>query len=221
MIQGEDIVCFANDWDSDPLSKKHTMMRLARRNRVLWIDSIGIRRPGPNARDLRRALARLRRFGQGHRQVADSIHVFAPLAIPFHGSSAARRMNRTLLRWSVRRLCRQLDFRDPITWTFMPTSAEIAGSLGEKMLVYHCVDEHSEFTGVEKEVLLTLERRLIEKSHCVIVSSDHLLAAKRPMNPHTYLVPHGVDLQHFRRACDLRYPIADDLRRLRKPVIGF
>jgi glycosyltransferase involved in cell wall biosynthesis len=221
MIEGQDIICFSSDWDSDPLSKQHIMKRLAARNRVLWINSIGIRRPSLNTRDFKRALARLRDFSRGHRQVQASIHVFSPLAIPFHGSSTARRVNRRLLRWSVGRVCRQLHFRDPITWTFVPTSAEIAGTLGEKMLVYHCVDEHSEFTGVDKGALLALERRLIEKSHCVIVSSDHLYAAKRPMNPHTYLVEHGVDVAHFRLACDPDSPVAEDIQRLRRPVIGF
>ena len=41
MIQGYDIICFSNDWDGDPLSKKHIMQRLAARNRVLWVNSIG------------------------------------------------------------------------------------------------------------------------------------------------------------------------------------
>lgn len=221
MIEGEDIICFGNDWDEDPLSKKHIMTRLAARNRVLWINSIGIRRPRPTPRDLQRALGKLRHAAAGLREVHSRLHVLSPLAVPFHGSALARRVSRTVLRWGVRRACRQLAFRDPITWTFMPTSTEVAGELGEKLLVYHCVDEHSAFTGVDKDPLLALERRLIEKADCVVVSSRRLYATRRPINPRTHLVEHGVDVELFRQACDADRPVAEDMRRLRKPVIGF
>ena len=42
---GENIVCFAKDWDDDPTSNTHVMRLLARDNRVLWLNSIGMRRP--------------------------------------------------------------------------------------------------------------------------------------------------------------------------------
>src|SRR5215475_2332240 len=147
------------------------MLRLAKKNRILWVNSIGNRKPTATVRDFRRALKKLADFSRGHKQVATSIHVFSPLAIPFHSSSAARWINRQVLRWSLRRVCRKLRFRNPITWTFEPASADVAGSLGEKALVYHCVDEFSEFTGTDKHSLLSLERRLIAKSNCVFVSS--------------------------------------------------
>src|SRR5689334_19457508 len=43
MIEGQDIICFCNDWDGDPLSKKHIMQRLAKKNRILWVNSVGVR----------------------------------------------------------------------------------------------------------------------------------------------------------------------------------
>jgi glycosyltransferase involved in cell wall biosynthesis len=221
MIKGQDIICFCNDWDGDPLSKKHIMQRLAKHNRVLWVNSVGIRKPTPSASDLKRIIKKVREFAHGSRQVADSIHVFSPLAFPFHGSSAGRWINRKVLRWSLLRACAQLKFRNPITWVFVPASAEVAGSLGERMLVYHCVDEYSEFTGVDKAGLLALERQLLEKSDCVIVSSDLLLKNKQRHNRNTFLVTHGVDVEHFRQACDPRTVIPGDIRSLKKPIIGF
>ena len=60
MIEGHNIICFSNDWDGDPLSKKHIMRRLARKNRVLWVNSIGNRNPTASARDFRRAFGKLK-----------------------------------------------------------------------------------------------------------------------------------------------------------------
>ena len=54
MIEDQNIICFSNDWDGDPLSKKHIMLRLARNNRILWVNSIGNRNPSASVRDLKR-----------------------------------------------------------------------------------------------------------------------------------------------------------------------
>jgi glycosyltransferase involved in cell wall biosynthesis len=221
MIENQDIICFSNDWDGDPLSKKHIMLRLARRNRILWVNSIGNRNPSASMYDCKRVIKKLRDFAQGSKQVESGIHVFSPLAIPFHGNAAARWINRRALRWSLQRECRKLNFRNPITWTFVPASAEIAGSLGERAVIYHCVDEFSEFTGANRAAILSLEQRLMDKSDCVIVSSAPLFETKRGRNPNTFLVTHGVDAPHFRKACDPQTPIPTDIQSVSKPVIGF
>ena len=221
MIEGKDIICFSNDWDSDPLSKKHIMVRLAKRNRVLWINSIGNRRPTVSVRDFKRVLQKLRDFTRGYKKIDKQIHIYSPIAVPFHSSAAARWINRKALQWSLRRVCRRLGFQSPITWTFEPASAEVVGSLAEHALVYHCVDEFSEFTGTDKNAILEMERRLMEKSDCVIVSSDRLYARKRAHNPNTFLVTHGVDVAHFRKACDPKAVVPAEIAAFGHPVIGF
>ena len=147
--------------------------------------------------------------------------MFSPLVIPFHGNRAARWMNRRMLTWSLRRACRKLGFHKPITWTFVPSSADVAGSLGERLVVYHCVDEYSQFTGTDKTAILDMERRLMEKSDLVIVSSSRLYETKRRYNPNTFLVTHGVDVAHFRNACLPATAAPEDCPELRHPVIGF
>ena len=221
MIEGHDIIVFANDWTGDPLSKKHIVQRLAARNRILWVNSLGNRNPSATVRDFRRAADKVGQWIRGSREVADNIHVFAPLVIPYHGYATARMLNRRLLVWSLRRECAKLGFRDPITWSFVPSSGEVAGSLGEKLLVYHCVDEYSKFTGTNESAILAMERRMMERADLVIVSSDRLLETKRPFNSNTVLITHGVDVPHFRKACTDALPPPPGAENLRGPVIGF
>ena len=221
MIEGNDIICFSNDWDGDPLSKKHIALRLARKNRVLWVNSTGNRNPTASVRDLRRAWKKLRQFFQGCHPVCTNISVFSPLVIPFHGNRAARWTNRLLLRWGLRRACRKLGFQAPITWSFVPSSSDVAGSLGERLVIYHCVDEFSKFTGTDETAILQMERRLMEKADIVVVSSSRLYETKRRHNPNTFLVTHGVDVAHFRNSClDATAPPAD-CPKVKPPVIGF
>jgi glycosyltransferase involved in cell wall biosynthesis len=221
MLEGNDIICFANDWDGDPLSKKHIALRLAQKNRVLWVNSTGIRNPTASARDVRRAGKKLAQYFRGCRPVSKNISVFSPLVIPFHGNRVARWMNRKLLTWSLRRACRKLGFQKPITYSFVPSSADVAGSLGERLVIYHCVDEYSKFTGTNETAILDMERRLMEKADMVVVSSTRLYETKHGYNPNTFLVTHGVDVAHFSNACQQAVAAPADCAGLKGPVIGF
>ena len=221
MIEGYDIICFSNDWDGDPLSKKHIMTRLARRNRILWVNSIGNRNPTLSKGDATRVFRKLKAFLTGPLKVSDGIHVISPIAIPFHGNAVARRINQWLLIATLRSATRKLGFRKRVTWTFLPTSANVAGYLGEKMVIYHCTDEFSEFSGTSKTAILHMEERLIAKADCVFVSAERLLRSKAQGNQNTFLIRHGVDVEHFRKACDGSTPIPEDVLRIPSPIIGF
>ncbi|MGD0132897.1 MAG: glycosyltransferase [Bryobacteraceae bacterium] len=221
MIEDNDIICFCNDWDGDPLSKKQIVSRLAQKNRVLWVNSTGTRNPTASVHDLRRAWKKLREFSRGSRRVSENISLFCPLVIPFHGSRLARWVNRKVLLWSLRRICGKLGFARPITLTFVPSSADVAGSLGERILIYYCVDEYSEFTGTDRAAMLDMERRLMEKSDLVIVSASRLHETKQRYNPNTLLITHGVDVTHFRKACLAETPIPEECSGLPHPVVGF
>ncbi|MBI2822345.1 MAG: glycosyltransferase [Acidobacteria bacterium] len=220
-MRGQDIICFANDWESEPLSKKHIMLRLARENRVLWVNSLGTRTPRASARDLRRMVDKLRQFCRGCQRPARNLYVVSPLAIPFHGSRLSRRINRWWLAYWLRRICRELGFENPISWSFIPSAADIVGTLGERCVIYHCVDEFSEFTGTNKAAILEMERRLIEKADVVLVSSGPLYQSKRPYHPHTFLVTHGVDAEHFSSARDPQTVVPGAVAAFSHPVVGF
>lgn len=221
MLRNLDIVCFANDWQSVPTSKRHVMRALARHNRVLWVNSIGCRNPKASGRDFKRIAQKLLAAARPTRLVEPNLWVLSPLAIPFHSHPLARRFNRRFLALMLRAATRRLGFRDFVTWTFVPTSAGVAGALGERLVVYHCVDEFSQFTGVDPEALLALEAELAARADLVLVSSEPLLAAKRRLNPRTFLVRHGVEVDHFGRALDETTPLPADLPRGAGPTIGF
>src|SRR5579859_6678700 len=83
------------------------------------------------------------------------------------------------------------------------------------------MDEYSQFTGTDKTAILDMERRLIEKADMVVVSSSRLYETKHRYNPNTFLVTHGVDVAHFRKACLPATAPTADCSDLRRPVIGF
>ncbi|MGA9525649.1 MAG: glycosyltransferase [Myxococcaceae bacterium] len=219
-LRGRDVVVFSNDWDGDPLSKTHIMRILARDNRILWVNSIGNRAPRVNAHDVNRIVRKVQAFTQGLCEVEKNIFVLSPLVLPFYGK-VARRVNGSALRTEVRAAMRRLGFKRPISWSYLPASATVSGTLGEDLVVYQCVDEFSAFSDANAEHILALERHLLVKADLVITSSERLREKKSQVNPHTQLVRHGVDWNHFVRACDPSTRIPDGIAALPHPVIGF
>ena len=50
-----DLVVFGEDWQRHPSSSQHVITELAKNHRILWINSIGLRRPRLSLRDAKRA----------------------------------------------------------------------------------------------------------------------------------------------------------------------
>lgn len=221
VFDGRDMICFSHDWKSDPLSKTHLMRLLARRGRVLWVNSIGYRAPTASRRDLKRILQKLRVAAQPISEPEKNIFVLNPLAIPLFGSRALRNLNRSLLRYQVRRAMKKLGFSRPINWVFNPAAAIIAGELGEEALIYYCVDEYSAFSGVPAEALKTLEHELLIKANLVVTSSKRLHESKSAVRPDAVLVRHGVDFHHFRSALDPQLEVPVDVADIQGPVLGY
>lgn len=221
MLEGVSIICFAKDWGGDPTSKNHIMRILSARNRVLWVNSIGIRRPGLNGRDLKRLVEKLGRGLAGCRRVAPNIHVFSPLVIPLPSVGPVVRLNNAILMATLRATCRRLGLERPILWSFLPNVGGLAGKLQERAVIYHCVDDYAEFRGVASASLRRLERQLLEVADLVFTSSELLWQERVRYNPNTFFIPHGVDVGHFSRAVDLNLATPTEVQGIRRPIIGF
>lgn len=221
VLQGRDILCFSHDWTGDPLSKTHLMRILARNNRILWVNSIGYRTPSMTSADMTRAWRKFHSFREPVREVERNIFVLNPLAIPAYGWRLVRHANHWWLRSQIMRAMRRLHFIRPISWIFNPAAAIIARAFDEDLLIYHCVDEYSAFSGVHASSLLLLEERLLTMSDVVIVSAEPLRQSKQKANPNTILVRHGVDHPHFRRALDPSTSVPEEISKLPRPIIGF
>lgn len=220
-LRGRDLLCFSHDWNGDPLSKNHLMRALARDNRVLWVNSIGYRTPTASRRDVSRAFRKLAAAVEPIKEVEQNIFVLNPLAIPAYGRAGIREFNRHFLRWQVKRAMGRLGFSRAVNFIFNPPAALIAGLLGEDKLIYYCVDEHLAFTGVAADSLARMEEQLCRKADLVVVTAERLHESKARFNPHTRLIRHGVDFQHFRRALDPSTAVPAEIAGLPRPVIGF
>jgi glycosyltransferase involved in cell wall biosynthesis len=220
-LEGQDLVCvgFA-DWDAElPTNQHHLMGRLAQRNRVLFVESLGLRRPQLAGRDVRRIARRLRR-GLAKPRERGGVHVLSPLVIPLHGSAPLRRLNGWLLRRQVRRAARRLGMRRPILWGYVPQAEQLIPALEPRLAVYHCVDDIAAQKGVDAAGFRAAEGRFARAADLVIASARSLAERLRQLNPNVLYAPNVADTPLFSTALE-QGQVDPGLEPLARPRIVF
>lgn len=213
------VVCFSsNDWDDIVSSKVHIMRILAKRRPVLYVDTLGVRPPTLSRRHLVKIARRLARALHGPRAVEPNLWVWSPIALPFHGSAAARRLNAILVSQALRRIQRKLDFPRPMVWSYVPTAADIVARIETAGVIYHCIDDYSEFEAAPRDAIAELENRMCNLADLTVVSSRRLFKRQRHRARAIAYVPHGVDHQHFAPAPT---PVPPELDGIPRPIAGF
>jgi glycosyltransferase involved in cell wall biosynthesis len=202
-LRGRDVVCvgFA-DWDTELWTNQHHLMsRLARDNRVLFVESLGLRRPQLAGRDLARIWRRLRR-GLAPPRAADGLHVLSPLVLPLHSHAAVRALNRRLLRAQVRRATHRLGMGRAILWAYVPQAEALIEALDPELVVYHCVDDAAAVAGIDAESFRATERRFVAQADLVLASAPALAARMRELSENVLYAPNVADTALFARALD-------------------
>ncbi len=220
-LQGRDIVCvgFA-DWDTELWTNQHHLMsRLARDNRVLFIESLGLRRPQLAGRDISRMARRLRR-GLAPPRAADGLHVLSPLVLPLHSSALARSLNRRLLALLVGRAVRRLGLRRPILWAYVPQAEVLIDVLEPELIVYHCVDDISAHQRIDTASFRAAERRFAARADLVLASSPALVRRMRTLSRNVLDAPNVADTELFARALEAG-PLDPAMAALPAPRIVF
>ena len=218
-LQGRDIVCvgFA-DWDTELWTNQHHLMsRLARENRVLFVESLGLRKPQLAGRDLKRIWRRLCRGFAAPRSV-DGLHVISPLVLPLHGSRVARALNGRLLPALVRRAMRRLGLRRPILWAYVPQAEVLIGALDPSLVVYHCVDDIAAHERIDTVSFRAAETRFAARAELVLASAPALAERLRTISGNVLYAPNVADTELFATALEPSPPAPLDPAMAALPV---
>jgi glycosyltransferase involved in cell wall biosynthesis len=220
-LRGRSIVCvgFA-DWGGGLwTNQQHLMSRLALANRVLFVESLGLRRPTLAGRDVRRMLRRVRRGLAGPR-AADGLHVLSPLVLPFHGVAAARALNARLLPALVRRAARTLHLEGDILWGYVPQAEVLLDALRPGLVIYHCVDDIAVQEGIDTAGFRAAEERFARRADLVLASAPPLVERMRALSGNVVYAPNVADHALFARALGPG-PIDPGLATLPRPRLVF
>src|SRR6202044_2393529 len=199
-LEDESIICFAGEdwWYHHPHSKNHLLKRYARRNKVLFVNSISMGLPSVANPDFFLKIKRkLRSYTRWLRKVPEGLWVMTPVNLPLYGSRVGRWVHRKLLGGQPPAAMLLLQMSRPILWVAIPTAAEMAGRLGEKLLLYQVSDKYdaNEDSALSGQVIRKYDRELKEAADVVLYSGRKLF--REATEPNRYFLEQAVDFEHF------------------------
>ncbi|ELK8497223.1 glycosyltransferase [Vibrio alginolyticus] len=218
-----DIVVFGEDFGGLPSSTQHIVKRLAANHRILWVNSIGLRQPKLDSKDIQRALNKLTRVFHNvgsHKPTLDSetnpnIHIINLLTIPAPSSALARKVAAKMMKHQLNKQLQALGFDKPVFWTSLPTAADLCSEMNPRGLIYYCGDDFSALAGVDHDTVAKHERTLVNAASVIFTASE-TLSTKFPSGK-TVTLPHGVDFSLFSEPA----PKAEDFPNNGRKVLGF
>lgn len=195
----------SDDWDEHPSSCQHLFRRISKKYKVLWVNTIGMRNPKLALTDFHKAVTKMRKMfnwsGDRIQQELSSNGVVAcqPPMLPFVKLPGVRQINKATVRKSIRNRLANLGMRSPILVTTVPNACDYIGSFGESKVIYYCVDDFSEWPGMEKKMVRKMEDGLVGKSDSLVATSQKLFDRLAGSGKPTYLLTHGVNTEFFQQ----------------------
>ena len=200
-LVGRDIVVVGiADWHNElQTNEQHLLRRMRHDNRILFIESLGLRQPQLAGRDLSRIWRRLRN-GIRPPRLVEGVNVLSPLVLPLHSQPLVRRINARLLPLQVSRAVRRLGFRDIVLWSFVPQAEVLIDALHPSRVLYFIDDDHGAKPGIDAASFDAAERRFAPRADIVMASAPFLADRLAALNPNTHLAPNVADTSLFATA---------------------
>ena len=198
-----DILLFSTaDWDNPfRTNKQHMAALFAKRGyRVLYVDSLGLRRPTLSGRDLKRIVRRLCKAIPIARQVQPNLWRISPIVLPFHVSAMARKFNTRLMQMTIRWHLRVLGMQRPLIWTYNPLIADICANIPNSGIVYHCVDDLGAAPHIDRATIGIGEEALGKMAELCFTTSPLLLDRMQALFPRVVYEPNVCDQAFFETA---------------------
>lgn len=223
MTISKNIILYSTaDWNN-PFwtNKQHTAIHLSQNGyRVLYIESLGLRKPTIKSQDIGRILRRIASFFKGSKKVQENIYVYSPLVIPLHRFKLIRLLNKYLLQFILKYLRIKYGMKKHIAWTYNPTIYELIASQNPEKIIYHNVDDLSAAPGMDSEMIKSTESTLLKNSNYVFCTSKKLYEnSKSQAGERVHYFPNVVDFDHFYKSRSIQ-DVPNDLN-INKPLIGF
>ncbi len=216
-------VVFSDDWGEHPSSCQHIFRRVSEHYRVIWVNTIGMRSPTLTFSDFRKALTKLGKmfFGKqtdsrSHKQW--SVKVLSPPMLPFGRYRWVRWLNRKSVARSLRRATSGNDGGKQIVVSTVPNACDYVDVIPQSQIVYYCVDDFSEWPGLDKALILGMEDLLVQKSTLILATSQNLRDRLARSGKPTEMLSHGVDVELFSQNFAKDHMLLGSINR---PRVGF
>lgn len=203
------LLVFSDDWGRHPSSCQHLVRRLLPRYPVTWVNTIGTRAPRLDLATLRRVSEKLQQWGrqpeapttagQLTEQIPASgpepgLTVLNPRMWPWFGRLHDRRLNRWLLARQLTPWIRRMP-QPVVALTTLPITADLPDVLPVHRWVYYCVDDFSQWPGLDGSTLQRMDREMLARADALVAVSETLQSGIAAQGRQAELLTHGVDVE--------------------------
>ncbi len=195
-----DWLVFADDWGVHPSTTQHLVRALPAGDRVVWINSLGMRSPRLSLGDLGRVAGRLRAMASPTGGAPsgggppEGVEVVQPRFLPWHG--LLRPLNRRVVGAQVRAALAARGLEAPVALLSNPVAVGMLEGLPLRAVIYLRLDDYGALPGVDAELIEAVEAELLARADLLVATARPLLPEGLGGDRGRYL-PQGVDVAHF------------------------
>ncbi len=218
-------IVFSDDWGEHPSSCQHLFKIIGKKHTVLWVNTIGMRSMKLSLQDLKKAYRKLRKIFSGAQKnsggeilTPERLQVIQPFMLPFVRSKLARNFNKKSVVNAIKSHILSQSSRQPVIITTVPNACDYVTKLRSKKIIYYCVDDFTHWPGLEHNLVLEMENKLITEADIFIATSAKLYEKLTTTGKPTYLLTHGVDVENFSNLPADEHPL---LQNIPKPRVGY
>ena len=214
------LAVFSDDWGRHPSSSQHLIRELlwynkiccrqgcpgCREYQVVWVNTLGTRTPELSRADLIRAAGKIRSWvnppiaqPQQDSEFGSDLKIVSPKMWPGFRRPWQRRLNAAAMQWHVEDALGRRSDEERIAITTIPITADLVGRLDVDRWIYYCVDDFSQWPGLDSQVMQDMEAELVAKVDDIIVVSQTLQDRITQLGRESTLITHGIDTGHWKK----------------------
>ena len=155
--------------------------------------------------------------------VSSSLKVLTPYKIADCAEKAVADVNienAWFIKNQIQKALASLRWYHPLLWIYDLPAVAIINQLGERGVLYDCVDSFSSFSWADPKSQ-SWEEDLLNKAHVVLTSADTLYKERSTHNHNTYLIPNAADYDHFSRCGSFEKVTPVELKAIQPPRLAF
>lgn len=222
------LIIFGEDWGKHPSSTQHIAKHIRGADKIVWINSVGMRAPKLSYKDAKRVIEKVLMMANAtlfapKRRLEDKrgtncglasqakIHIINPVTLPWHNWGYANTFNKKQIENAIGPRCKN---EKRTYWLSLPTAMSMIEPDEADALIYYCCDDFYALDGVDPAMTGRWEPQLVSRATMIFASSQALL--DRMPSHKSHLLEHGVDFELFAKEVP-KHHLLNTSRR----VVGF
>jgi len=224
MKKNDFLIISTADWDSPiQTNKQYVSKEIAKLgNRVLYVESLGVRKIQMNKKDLLRIFKRIINNLLIIKQKEKNIWVLSFILFPGATNKRIILINKIIFNFNLFIAMKLLNFKQDYLWTYNPLTSLYLNVNNFNSSIYHAVDaiEHQPF--MPKDLIKRQEIILSKKVDKIFVTSKNIINKLKKYNSNISYFGNVCDYEHFSKSLSTHIDdIPPDIKSISKPIIGF